>query len=104
MTIYIDTDCKCHAADTGGLTAVETDFFDGRCTTYVEGYRLVPEGATWTREDGVIFNGGMIAPWRDIAILAAAQAEYEAAQAEIAELDEALLEAEYQNIIGGLEL
>lgn len=61
MTIYIDTDCKCHAADTGGLTAVETDFFDGR-TADIESYRLVPEGTSWTRADGTVFAGLMIAP------------------------------------------
>ena len=51
-TIYIDSDFKCHAADDGTLRAVETDFFDGKCDTMLEGYRFVPAGESWTREDG----------------------------------------------------
>ena len=37
-TIYIDSECKCHAADDGTMFAVETDFFDGYCNDVVEGY------------------------------------------------------------------
>lgn len=98
MKIYIDTDYKCHTAPAEGLTAIETSFFDGKCQTYIEGYRVVPAGSTWVREDGVVFHGEMIAPWRPYDELDAAQrdyerqliAEYEAALAEI----EAALEVE----------
>ena len=31
MTIYIDSDYKCHTTTADGLTAVETDVFDGMC-------------------------------------------------------------------------
>ena len=58
MTIYIDTNYKCHVTDDGTMTAVETDAFDGMCTEYIEGYRYVPAGQTWTREDGVETVGG----------------------------------------------
>lgn len=64
MTIYIDTDYKCHVSTAEGLTAVETDAFDGKCPAYIEGYRYVPSGSTWTREDGVEFQGEMISPWK----------------------------------------
>lgn len=78
MTIYIDTDFKCHISNPDGLyTAVETDFFDGKCAAYVDGYRYVPSGATWARPDGVVFRGEMIAPWRDWDELDAAQRDYE---------------------------
>ena len=80
-TIYIDADCKCHVTDDGTMTAVETDFFDGKCTQYIEGYRCVPDGAEWVREDGKVFRGPMIAPHMDYAILAAYQQQYEAMQA-----------------------
>lgn len=80
MKIYIDNDYKCHVTDTGGLTSVETDAFDGKCETYIEGYRFVPEGETWTREDGVAFAGKTISPWRPWAELDAAQREYERQQ------------------------
>lgn len=80
MKIYIDSDFKCHLADTGGLTAVETDFFVGKCDAYIEGYRFVPAGQTWTREDGVEFAGEMIAPWRPWDELDAVQRVYERQQ------------------------
>jgi len=87
-TIYIDSDFKCHITDDGTMTAVETDFFDGKCDTFVEGYRFVPSGETWTREDGELFRGEMIAPWKPYAELDKAQREYE--KQLIAEYAEAL--------------
>ena len=82
MTIYIDSDYKCHTSPGEGMTAVETDFFDGQCSAYIEGYRYVPAGQSWTRADGVIFTGEMIAPAEDSRILEAAQAAYEEAIAQ----------------------
>ena len=76
-TIYIDSDFKCHIANDGNMTAVETDFFDGRCDAYVEGFRLVPEGEAWTRKDGATFQGQMISPWKDYSELETAQLDYE---------------------------
>lgn len=76
-TIYMDSDYKCHVTNDGTMTAVETDFFDGKCDVFVEGYRFVPNGETWTRSDGVVFTGEMIAPWKDYTELDNAQREYE---------------------------
>ena len=80
MTIYIDTDYKCHTTTADGLTAVETNYFDGKCPAYIEGYRFVPSGSTWVRSDGAIFRGEMIAPWKPLEELDAAQREYEREQ------------------------
>lgn len=104
MTIYIDSDYKCHTAPGEGLTAVETDAFNGKCRQYIEGYRYVPSGETWTRTDGQTFTGEMITPWKDYNELAMAQlaymtVQYSKAQSDIAELDSALLDAEYSNLI-----
>lgn len=78
MTIYIDTDFKCHVSNPNSIyTAVESDFFDGKCDAFIEGYRYIPAGQTWTREDGVAFRGEMIAPWKPWQELDAAQREYE---------------------------
>lgn len=77
MIIYIDNDYKGHIAPAEGLTAVETDYFDGKCDTYIEGYRYVPASETWTREDGVEFAGEMISPWKPWNELDEAQREYE---------------------------
>lgn len=94
--IYIDTDFKCHTTNDGTFAAVETNFFDRKSNDYIEGYRFVPSGSTWVREDGEVFHGEMIAPWKDYAELAAAQREYEfeLLKAENAEYEAALSEIE----------
>ena len=85
MIVYIDSEFLCHISNTGGLTPVETTAFDGKCSRYIEGYRFIPAGQSWTRSDGVVFTGEMVAPAEDSRILEAAQAAYEQAQAENAD-------------------
>ena len=92
MTIYIDSDFKCHQSPAEGLTAVETDFFDGKCDAYIEGYRIIPAGASWTRSDGERFTGEMIAPWKPWQELDGAQREYE--QELLREYEKAMTEIE----------
>ena len=81
MIVYVDNDCKCHLINDGTMVEVETDFFDGKCDSFIEGYRLVPENRTWTREDGKVFGSGMIAPWQNSNLLMAYQEQYEETQA-----------------------
>lgn len=101
-TIYIDSDFKCHASDDGAMTAVETEAFDGKCEEYIEGYRFVPAGDRWTREDGTVFHGEMIAPWKTFEELASAQAAYERRQ--LADYMEALKKnAEYETALTEIE-
>ena len=76
-TIYIDNEFRCHVANDGTMTAIETDFFNDKCDEFIEGYRFVPVGETWTRSDGMVFKGKMIAPYKSYQKLAAAQQEYE---------------------------
>lgn len=83
MKIYIDNEFKCHVFNPdGSLREAETDFFDGKCSAFVEGYRFVPAGESWTREDGKVFEGEMASPWRPYEDLDAAQREYERAEVE----------------------
>ena len=84
MTIYLDSDFRCHISYSQGFTAVETDFFDGKCAGYIEGYRYIPGGETWTRPDGQTFAGEMIAPAEDSRTLEAVQTAYEQGQAQAA--------------------
>ena len=79
-TIYIDSEFKCHVTSGEGLTPIETDVFDGKCNIYIQGYRFIPAGQTWTRADGVVFTGEMIAPWKPWAELDVVQREYEREQ------------------------
>lgn len=80
MTIYIDSDYKCYVSSAEGRRAIETGFFDGKCPEWIESYRFVPAGETWTREDGEVFKGEMTAPWKDLGEAYAAQAAYVTAQ------------------------
>jgi hypothetical protein len=102
MKIYIDTDFKCHVSPGEGLTAVETEFFDGKCAAYIEGYRYVPAGQSWTRGDGEAFAGEMVAPWLDHRALEAAQSMFEQSEAahiaEVAELVEMIYDADMEVI------
>ena len=78
MRIYLDSDFRCHLANDGSLRSADTDFFDGKCKEFIEGYRFVPFGESWTRSDGAVFYGQMIAPAEDYARLEKAQRQYEA--------------------------
>lgn len=82
MRIYIDTDYRCRVESGAGLRAVETDFFDGRCRAFIEGYRLIPQGETWTDADGRVICGRAVFPWRDYALLAEFQRQFEEILAE----------------------
>ena len=82
--IYIDSDFKCHTTNRDGafrevvLSKHAEAFFANKCTTFIEGYHLKPEGETWVREDGKVFSGGeMITPWKPYSELDKAQREYE---------------------------
>lgn len=105
MTIYINTDFKCHTVAGDGMTAVETTAFDGKCTAYIEGYRFVPAGKTWTAADGTVYSGEMITPWKPWAELDAAQRAYEREQvqsltaqnAELLDAMAAMVEDVYQS-------
>ena len=76
-TVYIDAEYKCHANGDGVTRPVETDFFDGKCDAFIEGYRLVPEGEVWVREDGTEHKGLMIAPWKPFNELDRLQRDHE---------------------------
>ena len=97
MIIYIDSDYKCHTPPADGLTAVETDAFEDTCSRYIQGYRFVPAGQSWTREDGQVFYGEMVAPWQLYETLAEPQAVYEEEQAKATEEIAAIVEEVYNS-------
>lgn len=92
MKVYIDSEFKCHVSPGEGLTEVEVSFFDNKCNEFVEGYRFVPSGSTWIREDGVEFAGEMISPWKPYDKLYLTQLKYEVEQyqAALTEIETAL--------------
>ena len=105
--IYLDSDFKCHTSNDGTMIEVETDLFDGKCSAFVEGYRFVPSGESWTRYDGVVFHGKMISPCKPYKELDSIQREYERQllleyEEELAELDALILDYQYSDLVEGL--
>lgn len=72
-------------------------FFDGKCKTFIEGYRFIPKGESWVDSNGFIFIGPMVSPIEDYSLLAKVQAQYEADMAQMADMQAAL------NILGVTE-
>lgn len=91
MTIYIDSDYKCYVSASDGRRAIEVNDFNGKCPEWIESYRFVPAGETWVKENGEMFRGEMMAPWKDLgeayvtqtAYVTAQNTQYEAALSEI---------------------
>ena len=79
MIIYVNPEnymCSTTKYDEDYLE-VETNIFDGKCAEYIEGYRFIPSSESWTRSDGVVFYGEMVAPWMPYSELDRVQREYE---------------------------
>lgn len=101
MFYYLDGQGMAHARQNEAGTLLPWEdaagFFAGKCPAFTEGYRVVPEGQTWTREDGEVFSGQMIAPAAEPGLLLAAQAQADAET--VAQLDAAVVELTYQNVL-----
>ena len=123
MIYYLDSEYRVHTEpgedrvpweDTDGI-------FNGKCEAYIKGFHVIPEDKKWMREDGAVFVGKMITPWKPYSELNIAQRQYELqqledmknaivqyekekeeAEATIAELDAILLESIYQNIVSDI--
>jgi len=80
----------------GLYTPVETELFDGKCGTYIEGCRYIPAGDSWIRADGQVFTGEMTAPWKDSQALEVVQALYKEMDAIQAETDAVIVDQEYR--------
>lgn len=78
--IYLNANFECSVTEKPDtVQSVETEVFDGKCNTYIEGYRFVPAGQEWIRNDGIVFKGEMVAPFKDSQMLEMIQSLYEEA-------------------------
>lgn len=67
MKIYVDSNFHCHTTNPDGTyREVETDFFNGKCAAFVEGF-------CYDDSKGYV----QIYPWKPYSELDAAQREYE---------------------------
>lgn len=80
MKIYIDNEYRCHVSNDGNMREFDLPFFGGKCTEWIESFRLVPAGETWVKPNGEMFRGEMVSPWKDLGEAYAAQAAYVTAQ------------------------
>lgn len=80
MTIFVDSDYKCHTVFSDTYRSFDVPFFDGKCKDFIEGYRYIPIGEKWVREDGMAFDGETISAWKPYGELDEVQREYERAQ------------------------
>lgn len=99
--VYLDENYMVHAEQDENTTRMpwpdNGGFFMGKCPAFIEGYRVVPEGETWAREDGAVFHGLMVSPAVDPKELQIAQAEVD--KQTIADLDATVVDLTYQNIL-----
>lgn len=65
-TIYVGSDGHCHRIDDGTMTAVETEFFYGKCDAFIEGHICE-----------IHENGFVIYPRKSFSESDAVQREYE---------------------------
>lgn len=78
MKIYIDDDSRCHTDNPDGtFREFDLKIFDGKCQSFIEGYRYCPPGESYTRDDGEVFHGESIVPWKPYNQLNISQREYE---------------------------
>ena len=91
MIIYVDKkEYHCHTKKPDGEhIPIETEFFNGKCAAYIEGFIWLPEGHEVVI-NGDAYNNPMITPWKDIRILDAYQEQYEAMLAEQKDMQNAL--------------
>ena len=64
VTVYLGSDYRCYLEPADDRTPFTTDFFSGR-EELIGRYRVVPDGESWVRADGVVFHGEMICPCSD---------------------------------------
>lgn len=77
MTVYLDSEYRCHLSPGSGWQEVELDSFEGKCREYIEGYCYIPYGQTYIKKDGTVLYGEMLFPWQDINYLNDLQFKYE---------------------------
>lgn len=107
MIIYIDNEYKCYTKPADGLRAIETNFFNGKCDAFIEGYRFIPAGESWKEEnviapedegeewnaevvDAEVFYGETAFPWKPYSELASAQEQYEKDNDQMQDMETAL--------------
>jgi hypothetical protein len=67
MKVFVDAEKRCHINNNeGNFREIESDFFNGKCQAYIEGY-CYDDSNAYTQ----------IYPWKDYNELNAAQREYE---------------------------
>ena len=78
--VYIDKKTfQCYTTQDAEETRIpdEEPLFIGKCQTFIEGYCCIPDGYSLLLPDGTECHGRQVFPWKDLAKLTSAQAQYE---------------------------
>lgn len=100
MKVYLDENYITHAEYAEGYVEAESSFFDMKAPELFPCYRFIPEGHTWEREDGAVFEGEAISLVNPRADMVSVQQAHEQsileqlakAQADLEDADAALHE------------
>ena len=77
MLVFIDKDYKCHTKNLANYRLVNVPYFDGKCETFIEGFRYIPNGEKYKKETGEIITGKALLPFKDLILLETIQRLYE---------------------------
>lgn len=94
MTVYIDKNYICHADNADGRRAVDAPL-DGVCSLKMETYRFIPDGESWTDDNGRTYDGEALLPAADPRPFDIAQRQHEIDEAAHLEELGALIEEIY---------
>lgn len=77
MIVYLDEDFHCHIQNSKTMLKVESSFFDEKCKLFIESWQYIPEGYSWTRDDGLIITGPTYICIDNSSVIYVLQTQYE---------------------------
>ena len=103
MIIYVDSEHKCHTSNKNDtFRKFDISFFDNKCVEFIEGYRYCPKDEFYTNDEGRIFYGECIVPWKPYIELENAQRLYEQQKLSQYESEKEELNTSYQEGINSI--
>lgn len=98
---YLDKDYRLHAEQGEDMQAWEDrqGFFRGKSKTFIEGFRVIPDGEVWIDADGTDYHGPMIAATVAYETLDKAQTEQDGMRDVMTQASAMLTDAQASTVI-----
>lgn len=103
MEVYIDKEYKCHLKFIDGYREFNIPFFDNKSSVVIEGYRYIPTDEEWIDDHGIVYEGELLIPFRDMLFLNEIQKAVDIALGEADDELAALIEQIYQEDVEMIE-